>query len=317
MWRLVSAMAVLLTIRALAAAEGSGQVKIDSPALNAVITAPSIHVSGTVIARTRNLGVTVNDVTARLDLDHAGTKSDPFRWFAEVDSPAGRVKLKARLHFPGTGGGNEGDGSDVGASTLHVQFVPVPARIRLEASPSSGIAPLDVTFAIRTDSPGDVVRFEVDTDGNGTWDRTAPSVPDDLAVRYSTPGIRVVTARLTMKDGSTASAATAISAQSFQTMNALLKEVWGGFRQSLASGDVDAALGWFAAENVREKYRRPLTQIRSSLPGFEEGIRTLDAVWIRGDVARYLATRVENGRPMGYHVYFGRNANGLWKIVQF
>jgi len=316
MLRLVCVLAMLLTIRGLEAAE-AGQVKIDAPALNALIAAPSIHVSGTVIARTRNLGVTVNDVAARLDLDHAGTKNDPFRWFAEVDSPAGRVKLKARLHFPGTAGGNEGDESNGGASTRHVQFVRVPETVRLETSPSSGIVPLDVTFALRMDRPGEVVRFEVDTDGNGTWDRTATSVPDDLVVRYSTPGIRLVTARVTMQDGSTASAVTAISAQSFQTMNALLKEVWSGFRQSLASGDVDAALRWFAADSVREKYRRPLTQIRSSLPAFAGGIGTIDAVWIRGDVARYLASRVENGRPTGYHVYFGRNANGLWQIVQF
>jgi hypothetical protein len=30
-----------------------------------------------------------------------------------------------------------------------------------------------------------------------------------------------------------------------------------------------------------------------------------------------LGTRLENGRTMGYHVYFARDAKGLWKVLQF
>lgn len=316
--RVVCALVVLLAIRSVHADDAGGQVKIDSPRDNAVITAASIQVSGTVIARTRDLGVTVNDVAARLDLDHAGTKGDPFRWFAEVEAPAGRVKLKARLRFPERGDGDEGDDNGGGASTLHVQFVPVPRRIRLEASPSSGIAPLDVTFAVRTDPADEIGRFELDYDGNGSWDLTADSIPDDgLVFRYSASGIRLPIARVTMKDGTVATATAVIHAQSFTTTNALLKDVWSGFGQSLAKKDVDAALEWLAGGAARDKYRSRLTLIRASLPQFATGIRTLHSVWIREDVAHYLMTRTEDGRLKGYHVYFTRDANGLWKIVQF
>lgn len=78
-----------------------------------------------------------------------------------------------------------------------------------------------------------------------------------------------------------------------------------------------ATMTWLVADDVREKYRRPLESIRPRLPAFAERLQSLDAVWIRGDVARYLAIRDEEGRPTGYHVYFGRDADGLWKILEF
>jgi hypothetical protein len=292
-----------------------GQVKIDTPVKNSVVAAPSLLVTGTVVSSKRYIGVTVNDVAAFVDLAHTGTKNDPFRWTAVLDVPAGPVKLKARLHRGDQVG--QADDGDAGAAVVHVDFAPVAKTLVLEPGTASGITPLDVTFSATFDRPDEVARFEIDYDGDGTWDQTATSIPEDLVMRYATPGIRIATARVTREDGTVSTATSVIHAQTYQTENALVKEVWSGFRRSLASGNVDAVMPWFAADSVREKYRRPLETIQATLPAFAEGIASIDAIWIRAGMAHYLSTRVENGRTTGYHVYFARDAKGLWKVLQF
>ena len=299
----------------IAANSAHGQVKIETPTKNGVVAAPSLLVTGTVVSSKRNIGVTVNEVAAFVDLAHAGTKSDPFRWTAVLDAPAGSVKLKARLHRGDQVG--QADDGDAAAAVVHVEFAPSAKTLVLEPGTASGVTPLDVTFSATFDRPDEVVRFEIDYDGDGTWEQTAPSIPEDLVMRYATPGIRIATARVTRRDGTVSTATSVIHAQTYQTENALVKEAWSGFRRSLASGNVDAAMSWFVADSVRDKYRRPLETIQPSLPAFAEGIATIDAIWIRAGMAHYLGTRMENGRTMGYHVYFARDAKGLWKVLQF
>ena len=36
-----------------------------------------------------------------------------------------------------------------------------------------------------------------------------------------------------------------------------------------------------------------------------------------GDAARYLLRGVQNGRTFGYHVYFVRDGDGVWRLQQF
>ncbi|HYR27606.1 MAG TPA: hypothetical protein VEU30_04030, partial [Thermoanaerobaculia bacterium] len=105
--------------------------------------------------------------------------------------------------------------------------------------------------------------------------------------------------------------------QSFASMDRLLRSVWSGFVDVLAAGDPDASLEWLAGEATRAKYRGPLRLIEARLPELAASLRTLYAVSIGGDTAHYLVTRPEEGRTFGYHVYFARDARGLWKVVQF
>jgi len=312
--RIGTSLGIVLIASVLCAVDSHAQVKIELPAVNAVVIGSSIPVSGTLVARTRNVGVTVNDVAARLDLEHAGTKSDPFRWYAEVDAPAGRVKLKARSHSSTTGNGAD----EGGASTVHVHFQPSPKVVALTPSPASGVAPLDVTLAVRTDPADEITHFALDFQGDGSWDVTGESLPEEDSVfRFATPGIWFPVVRVTMRSGAVVTATSPIHVQSFGTVNAIVKEVWNGFGQSLSKRDINGSLNWLASDGVRDKYRSRLTLIRDSLPQFAGGIRTIHPVWILDETAHYLMTRTENGRLKGYHVYFARDASGLWKIVQF
>src|SRR5688500_1521899 len=78
-----------------AGTDAGGQVTIESPRPNAIIAGSAIYVRGTAVARADDIGIVVNGVVAEIDLDHAGTIRDPFRWFAAVTAETGRVKLKA------------------------------------------------------------------------------------------------------------------------------------------------------------------------------------------------------------------------------
>lgn len=238
---------------------------------------------------------------------HRGTRK------SETPRPPENVQTE---QWDESNGEEETDGSGP-SSVRFVDYVPADQYVRLKASPRSGLSPLAVQFTLDLVLTGDIIRFDIDYDGDGSFDLSSPSVPEQLSFTYTSPGLRLVTARLTMADGSAITSTTAVVAQSFATMNALLKTVWRGFVDALAARDIEGALHFFGGSPSGEKYRAPMTTIRDTLPEFARGLRTLDPIWIRDGAAHYLLRRPEEGRVRGYHIYFARNENGLWKIVQF
>ena len=170
------------TTPSLHAADAGSQVKIEFPEANTIIASSAIHVSGTAVARSRDIGIVINGVVAEIDLDHSGTIHDPYRWFAAIDADPGRVKLKARLKTPETEdrdedeGSSETDGSGP-ASVRFVDFAPSKHYARIKASPGTGLAPLAVRFDLDSVLTGDVALFEIDYDGDGHFDLTAPAIP--------------------------------------------------------------------------------------------------------------------------------------------
>ena len=70
-----------------------------------------------------------------------------------------------------------------------------------------------------------------------------------------------------------------------------------------------------AGERSAAQQRQP--QAKVDALGARAAFATIDAIWIRAGMAHDLGTRLENGRTMGYHVYFARDAKGLWKVLQF
>ncbi|HEX8155412.1 MAG TPA: hypothetical protein VF698_19920, partial [Thermoanaerobaculia bacterium] len=69
-------------------------VNFTAPAALAMVNAHTIVVTGTTTG-TREVGVTVNSFPADIDLEHAGTAADPFRWAANVSAEPGTVTLTA------------------------------------------------------------------------------------------------------------------------------------------------------------------------------------------------------------------------------
>lgn len=291
-----------------AAADDPGKVRIDVPALNATVTSSRVLTRGTVVSTSTDISVLVNDVPAQIDLQHKGTKDDPFRWVALLEGEPGRLKLKARLV--------DQKGRETAASSRHIDFVPLPEFVAIRPVSASGVAPFSIEFTITTALTRAVQKVEIDYDGDGNFDSVTDAVPEHVGFRYETPGIRVASMRVTDDSGVVFTDAAPVTVHSFATMHKILMARWNGFVGDLARGDAANALILVTAD-AKPRYRKAFTLIQPTLPQFAAGLRTLEPIWITGSTAHYLLTRVESGRLRGYHVYFSRDESGLWKIAQF
>ena len=294
----------------IALAAGAQPVKIVSPDKNATVTTSQIYVSGTIVSKTRQVGVVVNGFRAEVDIEHDGSKTDPFLWFATVPAPSGKVKLKARIVKHGEAPTESDD--ETAASVVNVTHIP-GAEATLRASTTSGLVPLFVRFAVIHDL-SDVTHMEADLDGDGSFEYSGAPV-DQLQHTYAQSGLRIATLRITTRGG-VVIAKTPISARTFSTMNVMLKQVWIDFVGAMSRGDVAAARAYFGEGTPRERYDPVLELIRPSLKTFAASLGAIAPLKIDGDVASYLLVRKEGETSYGHHVYFARDSQGLWKIIQ-
>lgn len=283
------------------------RVLFSSPSERAVVADSSILVTGTAVGAP-NLGISVNGQAAEVDPSHAGTPDDPFAWTAVIGATPGPVTLRAIA--------TDANGAETQASR-EIVFSPRPGRLLLLPSHSSGPAPLTVLFNVRVDLDEPVVLYELDLDGDGAFESSSAEIPDRPTFTYEQPGTRTATLRIRMQDGSARSTSTPIVVQSFFALNKLIQLQWSRFADSLAATDIGAALAQLADDSTRRKYADAFRLIQSSLPRFAAGIRTIKPVWITGKAAHYLMTRLEDGQLHAYHVYFVRDASGVWKVAQF
>ncbi|HEX8617276.1 MAG TPA: hypothetical protein VF911_06810 [Thermoanaerobaculia bacterium] len=287
-------------------------VTILTPAEGAVIPSESFEVAGS-LSSSAGAGVAVNGIPADVDWSHAGTADDPYRWSASLSAEAGPLTITATAT-------DTAHAADV--RTRRVTIEPASNRVGLRAYPSSGTAPLDVTFSIDSTVDANAVRYELDLDGDGSFDKSFTSFPatDQLFVSLLTPGVRRPSLRVTTSTGETFTATTTVAVQDWTRVDAFLRAHWSQFLAALAAGDVDGALA-LATEQAGERYRSSLELIRPRLASYAAGISTIHPVWFSATAAHYLIVRENstgtNGVPSGYHLYFVRDSTGSWRIEQF
>ena len=282
------------------------RITITAPEPDSVIPSAAIAVRGTVTG-TKDVAVTVNGLIAEIDLSRAGSASDPFVWFVDIPAMDGELELIATAT---TRTGAKATDQRV------VQFQASPRAIDLSASPRSGVAPLEVVVHVSARQASDVERYEIDFDGNGVPELSVADLPSIISHTYETPAEYSVIVRTVMSDGTTETAATSVLAHSWITMDGLLRASWSRIASALSRQDVDSALRDFSLP-AQQKYGSTLRTIRPSLSAYIQSIVSIDPVWIRGNAARYLLRRVQNGRTFGYHVYFTRGSDGVWRLTQF
>jgi hypothetical protein len=276
------------------------------PAAGETVKAATLFVSGDATGP-RDSAVAVNNWRAELDLAHAGTVADPFAWFAEVPAAAGRVTLVATL-TTAAGPGAQAERS--------VTFSPATEAVELAVSPRSGVPPLAVTLNVARPAAAAIIRYEIDYDNDGVPELTTDELPLELTHTYTTPGQYTVTVRCIRPDGSVLVGTSRVLVHSWPAIDAVLRATWTRFTEALARQDVTGAIREFDG-SAREKYEGALRAAAAALPDYVASLRGLHAVSVRGDVAHYLLRRLQNGRTVGYHVYFSRDSNGVWRLVQF
>jgi hypothetical protein len=273
---------------------------IDSPAAGAVIETKGLVVTGSV-ERAADVGVSVNGVAA--DLHLAGSSTTPMRWSALVGGAAGPIELQVTA-TDGTGARRQ--------LQRTVTYIPRPEDINLVPNVTSGVAPLNVSFAFT--GTAHVDKVEVDF-GNGTF-ITKEAHGEPFTHTYPTGGLFNVRFRAHLQSGAVVTGEIPVTVHTFAAMNQLLRARWTSFTSALTARDVEEALRHISP-GERTKYEGALRLIRPTLPEFASGLQSIYPVWIRGSVAHYLLTRTEDAHVRGYYVYFARDSDGLWKVTQF
>lgn len=283
-------------------------LSIDSPQTSDVFRQSSIVVRGTAEGP-RDLGVAVNGTAAQVDLTHAGTPADPFPWIATVKVPQGAVTLQAAA--------SSVSAREPAEASVAV-FVESPdGRAEIAAFPPSGPPPLDVAFSIVTRQARNIARVELDLDGDGVFERSSTTIPENVTFQYNGYGIHEPKVRVTDTSGEVSETSAAVTVESWAQIDAVIQQRWQSFVSFLAVGDIEKALRLLAGERERAKYRPALTAMITDLPRIAADMRTIRPVSLSGGVAHYLLTRTIDGRVHGFRVYFARANDGQWKLVQF
>jgi hypothetical protein len=271
------------------------QLTITAPVHGASLSGNRARVSGTVQGPL-NTGVVVNGVVA---LVYNGV------FVAEnVTLVAGQNTITATA-------------TPLGGPSVQTQVTvasdEAPLLLEVEASPTSGIAPLEVTFTYQFGSTTPIQNLSLDVDGNGTFDFTTTDPNAVLQHTYTTPGLYLARLRVTDQSGAVAEAQTAIAVQDVGTLDALFKSMWNSMNAALVAGDISTAL-IFLDSAAREKYG-PVWQVL--LPHVTEIITSYSP--IRGlsigeRVGEYGLNRTINGEKRLFLIYFLKNEDGVWRL---
>jgi hypothetical protein len=282
------------------------RVTIESPVEGATITSSALFAFGTATG-TKDEGVMVNGQPADLDLAHAGTPGDPFRWSSRVDLNAGPATITAVLR--------NGAGQNASVADRHVTYAPDENGLALIPNMSAEVTPATIEFEIRN-APVALARLEVDLDGDGIYERLFSSIPP-LTATYNTPGLKRPSIRVTDANGIVTTATTFVVMNDFGTLDTLIQQRWTDFRNALQRQDVLAAMTYFASDAPQAKYERALNLLFSHLSEVAAHLNGILPVTIRPEYATYLITRNEGSLTAGYYIYFVRDTDGVWRIEQF
>jgi hypothetical protein len=110
------------------------------------------------------------------------------------------------------------------------------------------------------------------------------------------------------------------TASSREEIDGILKKRWSDMKAALSRRDVDGAVQHFM-KHARQRYRETFSALVDNLPGIASDMKDIEMIYLENDVAkcRTLRTHVINGKAaqIAYYVYFGRDADGVWRIDRF
>jgi hypothetical protein len=232
------------------------------------------------------------------------------RFAAWLPLAPGTVKVTA-LATDAAGGSGEG--------SISFTFSPAsPDDTRAThpgVSPTSGFAPLTVTFdcGAAADPEADVVDLDVDGDGVTDFTRDDCAVPPHQVTHtYFTEGLYVTTLLTRDVAGRTHLQRVPINVVPPPDLTAL----WAGFRSALGSGDIDAALRYVAFE-AQARYRRAFQDLQPDLATIAAGLQGLTPLVVTSEYATAATTRVLAGVSELFIVSFIRDGDGMWRIASF
>jgi len=276
-------------------------LSILTPADNSTVSSSAIVVAGTVTDDTP-VAVVVNDVSAEVN---------------DNNFIANNVLLS-----PGSNTITV-EATDVGGNTrrseISIQVSNPVQNMEISAVPSSGLAPLAVTFSV---SPflakPPVALMGIDFDGDGTIDFSSAT---SLAANhiYQSQGVYLTRVLLKDADGNSFSDEFAINVYPPPPF----REIWAAMRSALLRKDTDTALFYFTDRSTptyREVFEKLGTNLRTVAGGLPDPSQ-LQVVDVREGTARltFPLTVQANGpeQEATFDLYFRRDDSRFWKIDKF
>ncbi len=193
--------------------------------------------------------------------------------------------------------------------------VMIPANyIRITADTEMGISPLETTLRIEgtfSFAQDPVLSYA----GPGDVQLVQNPSPTEYRMRMTTAGIYIFMAEAKDPQGNTYTDTVSVTVLTKAELDALLKAKWARMKGALRVNNIDGALKYFDQNQaIQEKYRDIFEKLS---PRMGEIINTMsDIVFLEqsDNVAKYIITRVEDGKEFGYFIYFVRGTDGLWSI---
>ena len=274
---------------------GPGTITITFPETGSVINVNSVLVRGVVEALPDSeVGVTINRFPAELN-------NGEFAAWAPLQ--LGTNVISARLV-------NQAGNSTTESVTVEVQDLQ-EETLRLLASPSRGVSPLNVKLQALNLVGRRLVRFELDFEGDGVVDLDSDTF-DDIRHTYTQEQMLLPTLTVTDDSGNQSIATTSINV--FVLPDLVAK--WNAMKDALRIGNIDTALGFIAIES-RERYRE-IFNISVPAPATVDSTLTeIRLLGVRGDQAEFEMLRTEDGMELSFYVLFVLDHDGIWRLRTF
>jgi hypothetical protein len=284
--------AVLVTVEALQRCVG---IRITSPVPDSTVVGVPVLVRGEV--RTppgSDLGVTVNGQPGFLTGD---------AFAAVIALGGGSQTITAKLNDPS---------GTIAQDAIAVQVAEVSPASALffTASPTFGVAPLDVD--LQATFLGAASGYQWDVDNNGTTDFSGAGLTT-VTAHYATPGLYFPTVTVIGKQGAPTTVRLAVLVRSEADLIVLLEGKWKALKDALRAGDISRALG-FVARSRRTQYQEVFQNLTVPLAGIDQVMTDIRFVKTAGPTAEFEMLRAEDGLVLSYLVRFIIDEDGLWRL---
>ncbi len=277
-------------------------IQIASPPTGAVTRRNQIEVRGT-FDGPPNTGITINGSPAFL---HGNQFVLP-----ALKLPAGPSTIEAR-------GVAMSGASQVATADVTVDNEANVEPVVFDAARAGGFAPMPITFSWSAVEPLEVVRVEVDFDGNGVFDLDTTDLAAPLKHVYRTPGVYVARLRLTTAPptSTTYEATRAVVSVNSNYIRATLCYVYERMRTELAASNVPAALQMLHPD-LRPRFDTFWTANLAQLPTIASQLGTVADGILGRDTAQLMVTQPAVGAnpPAGFFINFEPDVDGTWRIT--
>jgi hypothetical protein len=276
-------------------------INIASPANGLTVNKQDVAVIGYVINSTgKETGVTVNGVVATM----TGSQ------FIAQHVPLAEGSNTITVTATDTAGNTT-------TSTITVNATRIENYIQMTSNIESGIAPLETT--LRVDGSFSITNTDVTVTGPTSPDITTVA-PDEYKVKMNVEGTYTFTVNITGPDGNTYQDSVTITVQNRTQLDKLLKAKWEGMKTALSNNDINGASNYFAPE-TKQLYADMFSALSSQLPQLVQDMQSIKLIYAKNNSAIYSIRQNElyGGQTVTitYHIYFGRDSGGLWKIYRF